>query len=197
MTIIGVTGGMGSGKSVVCKLLSLYNIPIYDADIEAKRLNDTSSVIRQKMEERFGDDIYKNNVLDKKLLAHHIFNNQENLKFANKIIHTELAKHFLNWVEENKEFKIITIDAPVLFEAGFDKFVDKIITVTAPIDKRIERVSKRDKLTREQIITRINNQMSDEERIKLSDFVVINDDNHSIIKQTDNILRNIYTSLQD
>lgn len=194
MTILGVTGGIGSGKSIVCKYLSLHNIPIYDADIEAKRLNNTSPVIRQELIIRFGKSIYINNELDRKQLASLIFNNKENLQFVNQLIHTELAKHFLNWIEDNKRHSILALDAAVLFESGFDKYVDKIITVIAPIDIRINRVSKRDNLSHEQIEARINSQISDEERSKLSDFVVVNDNYESIINQTNIIIKKITQS---
>lgn len=194
MTILGVTGGIGSGKSIVCKYLSLHNIPIYDADIEAKRLNNTSPVIRMELINRFGKSIYINNELDRKQLASLIFNNKENLQFVNQLIHTELAKHFLNWIEDNKRHSILALDAAVLFESGFDKYVDKIITVIAPIDIRINRVSKRDNLSHEQIEARINSQISDEERSKLSDFVVVNDNYESIINQTNIIIKKITQS---
>lgn len=194
MTILGVTGGIGSGKSIVCKYLSLHNIPIYDADIEAKRLNNTSPVIRKELIIRFGKSIYINNELDRKQLASLIFNNKENLQFVNQLIHTELAKHFLNWIEDNKRHSILALDAAVLFESGFDKYVDKIITVIAPIDIRINRVSKRDNLNPEQIKARINSQISDEERSKLSDFVVVNDNYESIINQTNIIIKKITQS---
>lgn len=194
MTILGVTGGIGSGKSIVCKYLSLHNIPIYDADIEAKRLNNTSPVIRQELIIRFGKSIYINNELDRKQLASLIFNNKENLQFVNQLIHTELAKHFLNWIEDNKRHSILALDAAVLFESGFDKYVDKIITVIAPIDIRINRVSKRDNLSPQQIEARINSQISDEERSKLSDFVVVNDNYESIINQTNIIIKKITQS---
>lgn len=194
MTILGVTGGIGSGKSIVCKYLSLHNIPIYDADIEAKRLNNTSPVIRQELIIRFGKSIYINNELDRKQLASLIFNNKENLQFVNQLIHTELAKHFLNWIEINKKHNILALDAAVLFESGFDKYVDKIITVIAPIDIRINRVSKRDNLSPQQIEARINSQISDEERSKLSDFVVVNDNYESIINQTNIIIKKITQS---
>lgn len=191
MTILGITGGIGSGKSIVCKVLSFFNIPIYDADKEAKILNDISPTIRHKLTEYFGEDIYKSNILDKKLLASYIFNNKDDLAYVNSVIHTELSKHFLEWIDVNKDYDTIAIDAAVLFEAGFQKYVDKIITVVAPIDVRIDRVSKRDNLSNEQIISRINSQMSDEQRTSLSDYVVINDEQQSIIKQINNIVKSI------
>ncbi len=195
MIKLGVTGGIGSGKSVVCEVLRLHDIPVYDADLEAKRLNDTSPVIREKLIEAFGAELYKNDKLDRKKLAQLIFNDEKNLHRVNSIIHPELAKHFEKWTDERIEHPIAAIDAAVLFEAGFQQFVDKTITVFSPVETRIERVVKRDNLTKEQILSRINSQMSDEEKIRLSDFVIINDNKHSILEQVSTILKTISNPL--
>lgn len=195
MLKLGVTGGIGSGKSVVCEVLRLHDIPVYDADLEAKNLNDTSPVIREKLIEAFGAELYKNDKLDRKKLAQLIFNDEKNLRQVNSIIHPELAKHFEKWTDGRMEHSIVAIDAAVLFEAGFQQFVDKTITVFSPIETRIERVVKRDNLTREHILSRINSQMSDEEKIKLSDFVIINDNKHSILEQVSTILKTISNPL--
>ena len=195
MIKLGVTGGIGSGKSVVCEVLRLHDIPVYDADLEAKRLNDTSPVIREKLIEAFGAELYKNDKLDRKKLAQLIFNDEKNLRQVNSIIHPELAKHFEKWTDERIEHPIAAIDAAVLFEAGFQQFVDKTITVFSPVETRIERVVKRDNLTKEQILSRINSQMSDEEKIRLSDFVIINDNKHSILEQVSTILKTISNPL--
>ena len=195
MIKLGVTGGIGSGKSVVCEVLRLHDIPVYDADLEAKNLNDTSPVIREKLIEAFGAELYKNDKLDRKKLAQLIFNDEKNLRQVNSIIHPELAKHFEKWTDGRMEHSIVAIDAAVLFEAGFQQFVDKTITVFSPVETRIERVVKRDNLTKEQILSRINSQMSDEEKIRLSDFVIINDNKHSILEQVSTILKTISNPL--
>ena len=195
MKVIAITGGIGSGKSVVCEVLRLHDIPVYDADLEAKNLNDTSPVIREKLIEAFGAELYKNDKLDRKKLAQLIFNDEKNLHRVNSIIHPELAKHFEKWTDERIEHPIAAIDAAVLFEAGFQQFVDNTITVFSPVETRIERVVKRDNLTREHILSRINSQMSDEEKIKLSDFVIINDNKHSILEQVSTILKTISNPL--
>ena len=189
MIILGVTGGIGSGKTLVCDLLRIHGIPVYDADKEAKDLNDSSPVIKEKLTELFGNDLYTGAKLNRSKLAEHIFNDKEKLLIVNKLIHTELAKHFLDWTQLHNNYPIVAIDAAVLFEANFQKYVTATITVTAPEDIRIERVLNRDKhLTIEQIKARINSQMSEEEKIKLSDFIMTNDNNHSIIEQVSNIL---------
>ena len=195
MVKLGVTGGIGSGKSVVCEILRLHNIPVYDADVEAKNLNDTSPVIREKLIDVFGTDLYRNNKLDRKKLAHLIFNNEENLRAVNSIIHPELAKHFEEWAEKRKHHPVVAIDAAVLFEAGFQSVTDKTIIVLAPLETRIERAVKRGNLTKEQITARTNSQMSDEEKVKLADFVIHDDGNHSLLEQISQILQVISNPL--
>lgn len=189
MIKLGVTGGIGSGKSVVCDVLRLHDIPVYDADLEAKNLNDTSPVIRKKLTESFGQDLYRNNRLDREKLAHLIFNNEENLRTANSIIHPELAKHFMEWAEQRKHHPVIALDAAVLFEAGFQSVLDKTIIVLAPLEVRIERAVKRGNLTKEQITARANSQMSDKEKAELADFIIQNDGQHSLLEQVDKILQ--------
>ncbi|MEA5062070.1 MAG: dephospho-CoA kinase [Petrimonas sp.] len=189
MIKLGVTGGIGSGKSVVCDVLRLHDIPVYDADLEAKNLNDTSPVIRKKLTQSFGQDLYRNNKLDREKLAHLIFNNEENLRTANSIIHPELAKHFMEWAEQRKHHPVIALDAAVLFEAGFQSVLDKTIIVLAPLEVRIERAVKRGNLTKEQITARANSQMSDKEKAELADFIIQNDGQHSLLEQVDKILQ--------
>lgn len=195
MIILGVTGGIGSGKTLVCDLLRIHGIPVYDADKEAKDLNDRSPVIKEKLTELFGNDLYTGAKLNRSKLAEHIFNDKEKLLTVNKLIHTELAKHFIEWTKLNSDHPIVAIDAAVLFEANFQEHVNATITVTAPEEVRIYRVLKRDKhLNTEQIKARMRSQMSEKEKINLSDFIIINDNNHSIIEQTANILNKIANS---
>lgn len=196
MIKLGVTGGIGSGKSVVCEVLRLYDIPVYDADLEAKSLNDTSPVIRKKLISAFGSELYQNDKLDRQKLAHFIFNNEENLRLANSIIHPELAKHFEEWAMQRKHHPVVVMDAAVLFEAGFQSVLDKTIVVLAPLEIRIERAVKRGNLTKEQITARAKSQMSDGEKMKLADFVIHNDGNHSLLKQISQIIEIISNPTQ-
>lgn len=194
MIILGITGGIGSGKSTVCEILRLHHIPVYDADKEAKKLNDTSPVIRKKLINLFGETLYSGHKLNRQQLAAHIFNNKSSLQQVNKIIHTELAAHFKAWTACRHNYPVAAIDAAVLFEAGFQNYVDKTITVAAPREVRIERVIKRDQMSEEQIKARMASQMSEEEKIILSDFIITNDGNHSIIEQIERILKTIENS---
>ena len=193
MIKLGVTGGIGSGKSVVCDVFRLHDIPVFDADREAKKLNDTSPVIREKLINNFGPDLYQGNKLDRKKLANLIFNNAENLRITNAIIHPELAKYFEKWVDQRKHHAVIAIDAAVLYEAGFQSLLDKTIVVMAPLKIRIERAATRDRLSKEQITARANSQMNDEEKAGLADFIIRNDGRHSLLEQVAQILQDIST----
>jgi dephospho-CoA kinase len=183
MKKIGVTGGIGSGKSTVCELFRLHEIPVFDADSEAKKLNDTSPVIREKLIRLFGNDLYENNRLNRQKLASLIFSDAPTLQQVNAIIHPEVAACFEKWANEQKNAPFVIIEAAILFEAGFDTLVDRIIAVHAPLDVRIERITKRDGANRAQIEARIRSQMPEEKKIKLSDFVMVNDGRASLIEQ--------------
>lgn len=183
MIKLGITGGIGSGKSTVSQIFATLGIPVYIADIESKRLTDTSPVIKEKLITLFGPNLYPDNKLDKKKLASLIFNNKEYLEKVNAIIHPEVAKDFQNWVIKHKNHKIIVKEAAILFESGFNTFVDKTIMVYTPLEMRIERTMKRDNADRENVMNRIKNQMPDEEKAKLSDFVIVNDNSQSLIEQ--------------
>lgn len=191
MIKIGITGGIGSGKSIVCEILRLHNIPVFDADKEAKRLNYTSSVIREKLISLFGENLYKNNRLNRQRLAEIIFSNTENLQKVNAIIHPELEKHFAEWVKERAAFPIVAIDAALLFEARFDRFIDKAVTVYAPENLRIQRASVRDNASGKAIVARMKNQLPEEEKIARSNVVIYNDDHHSLIAQVEKMLENL------
>jgi len=183
MIKIGVTGGIGSGKSVLCELFRIHGIPVYEADRKAKELNNTSDNIRNNLIRHFGKDIYEDGQLNKKLFASIIFNDPEKLKVANSIIHPELAKDFIKWAEEKYHYPYVVLDAAVLIEANFQQHVDFTITVSAPEELRIKRASERDNVPEHMIEERLRNQLTDDEKIKLSDYVIYNDNRHSLIRQ--------------
>ncbi len=190
MIKIGITGGIGSGKSVVCKILSLYGLPVYDADIEAKNLNNTSPIIRELISKHFGEELYATGVLDKKKFAEIIFNDPRKLKKANSIIHPEVENHFLKWLEKHKTFPIVAIESAILLESMFKEYTDFAVTVVAPMQTRIDRVIKRSNTYIESIKARIESQMSDDERVNLSDFVIVNDEKKSLLYQVKDLLHN-------
>lgn len=177
MLVVGLTGGIGSGKSTVASFFNELGIPIYYADVEAKKLMLTSKIIRRKLIDRFGNNVYQNNKLNKVLLAKLIFTNKENLQFVNSIVHPKVTQHFNRWIkkkEKTTHIKYIIQENAILFENGSNKYFDKIITVTAPIELKIKRVVKRDNSTKKDVLDRMKNQWKDVEKIKKSDFVIHN-----------------------
>lgn len=194
MITLGVTGGIGSGKSVVCDLLRVHEIPVYEADREAKELNDTSPVIRTQITRHFGEDLYREGKLDRKAFASVIFHDEQKLALANSIIHPELAKHFLEW-RNRQRHAIVAMEAALLFEAGFLEWVDKTIMVFAPENIRLQRAIVRDHTTAEQVKARMQAQMPEEEKMKRSDFVVYNDNAHSLILQVEEIVKQLKTDI--
>lgn len=191
MIKIGVTGGIGSGKSIVTGIFEILNIPVYIADIESKKLTATSPVIRTKLIDLFGENLYEGNKLNKQLLASLIFNDKDKLAAANSIIHPEVDKHFCNWVESHSDEPLLVVEAAILYESGMNRLTDKVIAVYTPLEERIHRVMKRDNVDRERVMERINNQMADEEKAARADFVIRNDETKSLIQQCLDIIHKL------
>jgi len=188
--IIGLTGGIGSGKSTVANLFMSKGVPVYIADTEAKKLMESRNIIT-KITNYFGNDILVNLKIDRPKLAKLVFNNPEKLSELNNIVHPEVQKHFQNWLKNKKDFPFVIKEAAILFETGGNKQCDKVITVVAPQELRIQRVKERDKVTREDVLERINNQWTDEMKILVSDFVIENIDIESTKSKVDEILKEL------
>lgn len=182
MIKIGITGGIGSGKSVIASLLELSGVPVYIADTESKLLTETSPVIREKLTALFGETLYTAKGLDKKLLASHIFGNPERLKQVNAIIHPEVNHHFQAWADKQNT-PLCAIESAILFESGFDQTVDVSLMVYAPIEVRIRRVLERDAVSREEVVRRIGSQLPDEVKKEKSDYVIFNDGKQALLPQ--------------
>lgn len=183
MLKIGVTGGIGSGKSTVCKVFSVLGIPVFEADRIAKSLMNTDLEIREKLVNLFGAAVYlPDQTVDRKYLAGIVFNDPSLLAQLNAIVHPVVRKAFFDWCDKQQSPYIIH-EAAILFESGFYKMMDKTITVATSENERIQRVMKRNGLTFELVQERIRNQWSDDERIKLADFVIRNNDDELIIPQ--------------
>lgn len=191
MLKLGITGGIGSGKSTVSEIFSLCGVPVYIADIHSKKLVATSPVIRKELVGMFGKALFENNVLNKALLASHIFNDKAKLEAVNAIIHPVVEQDFQQWLARHSQYEIIAHEAAILFESGFNKLVDKVVMVYTPLEIRIERTMKRDNTSREKILERIQSQMPDEDKVKLSDYVIVNDGVQSLIEQVLNILKQL------
>lgn len=184
----GITGGMGSGKSVVSEIFRLHGVPVYNADLEAKKLSDSSPLIRERLTSELGEALYADGRLDRKKLASLIFNDQHKLSIVNSVIHGQLAEHFIEWSRRQEDHPMILLDAPLLIESGFYRLVDKTVVVCAPKELRIERVMQRDQLTRSEIEARMNNQLPDEEKMKYADYVICNDNSVSLILQVSSLM---------
>lgn len=196
MIKIGITGGIGSGKSTVATLFRLHGIPVYNADDETKKLNNSSPIIKEQLIKHFGADLYINDELNKKMFANIIFNDAEKLKLANSIIHPEVLKHFTSWCTQHSKQPIVALEAAILFESNFHKHLDSVVTVYSPLQVRVERVSKRDNVAQEMVESRIKHQMPETEKIRLSEYVIINNYKKSLIKQVQNLLKELdFTSI--
>ena len=189
MIIVGITGGIGSGKSVVVSLLQTMGIPTYIADDEAKRLTNSSPVIRDSLIEHFCEDIFVDNVLNKQKLASLIFNNEALLKLVNSIIHPVVATDFMRWSEGYENHSCVVMEAAILFESGFDRYMDVIWSVYAPLEVRIRRIMQRKNADYESVIQRISNQLPDEEKCCLADDVIYNDDTEAVLPQVEFLLK--------
>lgn len=186
--IIGLTGGIGSGKSTIAKHIASLGIPVYIADDEAKKLMNSSEIITQ-IKSSFGSEVISNDKINREALAKIVFQNPEKLKTLNSIIHPAVKLHFDNWLQSQKNHPFVVKEAAILFESGSYKDCDIIITVSAPIEERINRVMKRDKSSKKTILNRINNQWTDEQRISKSDYVITNITLKEALKQTEEILK--------
>lgn len=188
--IIGLTGGIGSGKTTVAKQFIEAGIPVYIADEEAKKLLHQPEIISQ-IETNFGDSVLEDNQISRAKLAQVVFNNPEKLALLNSIIHPAVKKYFQQWLNEHQTFPYVVREAAILFESGTYHDCDLIISVIAPIEERISRVIQRDQVDRAAVLARINNQWTDEQRIAKSDFVIENVTPENTERQVNEILKKL------
>lgn len=180
---IGLTGGIGSGKSVVSRLLEVMGIPVYISDIEARRLMVSDEGIRRKLTLLLGEEVYIGGNLNKPLLASYLFGSAEHAAQVNAIVHPRVKDDFRLWCSARSERPWVGMESAILLEAGFREEVDKVVMVYAPLDVRIQRIVSRDASSRELIEQRIRHQMDDEEKRKMADYVIVNDGNSPLISQ--------------
>lgn len=173
MKIVGLTGGIGSGKTTIANMFKRIGVPIYFSDDEAKKIMTKSSVMKNKLIEEFGKETFLNDELNRAYLAYIVFNNKENLLKLNAIVHPEVKKHFKNWLK-NQNTKYVIQEHPLLFENKQQNDFDVIVTVTAPKELRLKRIIDRDNSTLEKALARMKNQLDDEYKIKNSNFVIQN-----------------------
>ncbi|HXK74899.1 MAG TPA: dephospho-CoA kinase [Bacteroidaceae bacterium] len=191
--VVGITGGIGSGKSVVSRLFCMKNIPVYDADTEAKRLMNVQVSLREQLCNLLDEDLYVQGELDKARLAKWMFADNARVLAVNKIVHGALAQDFIQWVNIQYQLglPIVAIESAILFESGFNTLVDLVILVDAPKELRLQRAMMRDSVTREQVEVRMNKQMDDDARRELVDKIILCDDIHPVIPQVSNLVTEI------
>jgi dephospho-CoA kinase len=191
---LGITGGIGSGKTSVCKVFSCLGIPVFSADYEASNIMNSDDRIIRRINSIAGKDLYSAGSLNRSELASLIFNNTILLKKVNSLVHPIVFEKFIRWESEQRA-PYVVMEAAILFESGASKLVDKIVTVVAPEAERVERVICRNKLTRDQVLDRIRNQMDDDSLMKLSDYIIYNSERDliipAILKIHEEILANI------
>jgi dephospho-CoA kinase len=186
--IIGLTGGIGSGKTTIANYLASLAIPVYIADDAGKKVMQQQEIIKE-IQEKFGFDIVENNQLNRSKLAEIVFNNPDQLKALNAIVHPAVKKDFKKWVDEHADAPFVVYESAILFESGSYTNFDVILTVTAPLEIRISRVLQRDNSNREQVMSRINAQWTDEQRIAESDFIIENIDINLAKEKIDEFLK--------
>lgn len=190
MKIVGLTGGIGSGKTTVAYMFHELGVPIYIADYEAKRLMYTSKVIKRKLIQLFGKEAYIDEKINRPFLANKIYNNKELLSKMNEIVHPIVSANFKKWIKK-QDFQYVIKEAAILFENNGYQECDFVILVTASEDDKIKRVIKRDNSSARKVKAIMKNQWSDEEKVKLSHFVI----NNNELSETENQVKNIHQKI--
>ena len=184
MLKIGLTGGIGSGKSIIAKVFEQLGIPVFNSDAEAKKLINSDPKISTVIKENFGKNSYGiDGQLDRKRLAEIVFNDEEALHKLNSIVHPAVQLEFLSWLNKHKQAPYILKEAAIIFESGSNKGLDKVIAISAPELLRIQRTVKRDNSSPQSVKKRIEKQMSEDEKLKRSDFIIYNDEMQLVLPQ--------------
>ena len=180
---IGITGGIGSGKSVVSRLLEVMGVPVYISDLETRRLMMSDESIRRGLISLLGEEVYAGGCLNKPLLASYLFGGETQALRVNGIVHPRVKDDFRRWCGERSKHSLVGMESAILLEAGFRREVDLVVMVYAPLEVRIRRAVQRDTSSREQIEQRIRCQMDDEEKRRQADYVIVNDGDSPLIPQ--------------
>jgi len=180
---VGVTGGIGSGKSLICRIFTAMDIPVYEADRRAETILNDDRDVQHALSGLLGEKIFRDGKPDKRLMADIIFRDKEVLKKVNRIIHPAVLNDFILWKRQYTFLPYVIHEAAILFESGADKIMDFVITVYAPVDMRIRRIMERDGVTASDVRIRMKNQWSEKKRQENADIVVYNDEKHLVIPQ--------------
>jgi dephospho-CoA kinase len=183
MIKIGITGGIGSGKSIVCRVFESLGIPVYYADLHSRKLVDSEPDIRRKLIGLFGPDIYNNTTLNRPLFAAKVFADPQLLEAANRAIHPRVKKDFDRWIQDHADKKYVIEEAAILFESGANTQMDKCIAIVSPVDMRVKRILRRPGMTAGRIREIMGNQWPDEKKAALADYVIVNDEKSLILPQ--------------
>jgi len=183
MKKIGLTGGIGSGKSTVAEIFRKLGVLVFVSDQVAKTLQDENAEVKKAIIEIFGKEVYANEKLDRVKIASIVFSDKKKLEQLNAIVHPAVGKAFEEFCKKNNVAKYVLKEAAILFEIGDNKNLDGMIVVTAPVDVRMQRVMMRDGITKEEILKRMKNQWSEEEKIKKADDVIVNDGKELVLPQ--------------
>tara|TARA_B100000945_G_C20406825_1_gene610486 strand:- start:688 stop:1269 length:582 start_codon:yes stop_codon:yes gene_type:complete len=189
MKIVGLTGGIGSGKTSILNLFKKKKIKCFNSDFVAKNLMEND--LKSKIKILFGSDIYMKGKLNRKKISKIVFNDKNKLSLLNSIVHPEVRKNFKKFIKINKKDKILVYETALLFETGFYKNCDFTILVIAPFQKRIERIIKRDNLLKTEIINRMKHQWSDKKKADLSDYIINNDNWKDTLFEFDKLFKKI------
>ena len=192
MIKVGITGGIGVGKTYVCSILEKMGYSIFSSDQVSKKLVSENSCIRDQIIRFLGEDIIENEMISRKKIAAQVFSNKEKLKKLNEIVHPFVEKEFDNWISNRYKEKVVFKEAAILFEANSNKNLDYIICVSAKLQERINRVIQRDKIDSESVKKRISMQMSQIEKERLSDFVIFNSKDNLVLPQIVKVLKKIF-----
>ena len=187
MIKVGITGGIGSGKTHICQLFQQLGVPVYNADERAKHLMNNDPIVRQKLIELFGLEVFNKDGLNRDFLAQIVFKNKAKLKQLNDIVHPAVAQDAQAWHHRHNDKPYTIKEAALLFETGTFKELDKTILVHAKEDERILRVMRRDKVSKEKVLARIKNQFTDLVKMEHADFIINNDGNREIEKMVEKI----------
>lgn len=187
---VAITGGIGSGKSRVCSMLEEYGVAVYDADSRAKGLMRDSLALRDALTARFGAEVYAAEGINRAYLAERVFSNAEELKALNAIVHPAVMDDFDRWAME-QEGDYVVLESAILFEAHLEDRVDAVVAVMAPEELRLERAMRRDGATREQIESRMRNQLRDEERVERAKYAIVNIDIEELVDDVEQLHRRL------
>ena len=189
---LGITGGIGSGKSCVSNLLRVMGVPVYDCDKEASRLMNSSEKIRRELIRLAGSDVYdEQEKLNRRLLAAYMFGHADRVEKVNAIVHPSVREDFSRWAAEREGERVVALESAILYEAGMSGDVDAVVLVYTPAEERLRRAMERDDASAEQVRRRMESQTPDEEKMERADFVIRNAEDDAVTPQVVNLLRTL------